>query len=141
MQILSLQKMRYVTWRRLLLLAVLMPFCCLTSSGFGQSLSGIGGTVTDNTGATVPGAQITVSNTATGAVNHPEPSSAGTYTITGLVPGSYKVSIAAKGFETSIHDNVIVAVATQSSVNATLTPGEVNSTIEVTSSAITLQTD
>jgi hypothetical protein len=141
MQILSLQKMRYVTWRRLLLLAVLMPFCCLTSSGFGQSLSGIGGTVTDNTGATVPGAQITVSNTATGVVNHAVTSSAGTYTITGLVPGSYKVSIAAKGFETSIHDNVIVAVATQSSVNATLTPGEVNSTVEVTSSAITLQTD
>ena len=124
-----------------MMLVMLLQVCCLAATGWAQSLSGIVGTVTDNAGATVAGGKVTAKNTATGVVSHAVTSSAGTYTITGLVPGPYSVTIAAAGFETSLHEDVIVSVAGQSTVNASLVPGAVDTTVQVTSNAITLETN
>jgi hypothetical protein len=123
------------------MLVMLLQVCCLAGTGWAQSLSGIVGTVTDNAGATVAGGKVTAKNTATGVVSHAVTSSAGTYTITGLVPGPYSVTIEAAGFETSLHKDVIVSVAAQSTVNASLVPGAVATTVQVTSNAITLETN
>jgi hypothetical protein len=131
-------KTKKLSWE-LILLA--LQICCLVVSGRAQSMSGIVGTVTDNAGATVSGGRVTAKNIVTGVVSHAVTSSAGTYTITGLVPGPYSVSITAPGFETSVHNDVIVSVAGQSTVNASLLPGAVDTTVQVTSNAITLETN
>jgi hypothetical protein len=140
MQTIDKRKTRDLSWI-VALLVVFVQVCCFTGVGRSQSLSGIGGTVADKTGATVAGAAVTAKNIATGVLSHATTSSVGTYSITGLVPGTYTVTISAKGFETSLNEAVTVAVGGQATVNASLLSGAVDTTVEVISSAITLQTD
>lgn len=109
-------------------------------AGFGQELSGISGTITDSTGAVVSGTVIEATNTSTGVVSKASSSSAGTYVLTGLNPGDYSVSFTAGGFQTSLHQGVRVEVGRTSSVDAVLQPGDVSSSVQVTSSAISLET-
>jgi hypothetical protein len=106
----------------------------------GQALSGITGVVTDATGAVVPNARVTATNNATGVASHTLTSSSGTYTITDLIPGTYTVQIELEGFQTSVHNGVLVEVGRQSTVSATLATGSVTQSVEVQESAITLNT-
>lgn len=71
-----------------------------------QALQGITGSVTDASGATVAGADITATNDATGVVSKTTTTSAGTYEFNGLIPGSYTVKVEFKGFTTSVHNGV-----------------------------------
>src|SRR5262249_15799492 len=93
----------------------------LVSSAFSllnaQALSGIQGTVIDATGSVVPNAKVTATNTATQVASHTVTSSSGTYTITDLIPGSYNIQVEAPGFQTSVHNGVLVEVGRQSSVD------------------------
>jgi len=132
--------------RRILLsvlsmVAILVFFPGGSSAGWAQSLSGISGTVTDSAGAVIGETAVEATNTATGVVNRATTSSAGTYVLTGLLPGPYTVSFSAKGFETSVHNGVTVEVGRTADVNAALTPGEVTTSVQVTSSAISLETE
>src|SRR5258706_7912739 len=63
-----------------------------------QALSGIQGSVTDSTGAVVPEATVTVTNNATNVASHAVTSSAGTYTVTDLIPGTYTLTVEKGGF-------------------------------------------
>ena len=106
-----------------------------------QALSGIRGTVTDESGATVPDAKVTATNTATQVTSQATTSSAGTYTITDLIPGSYTVRIEKTGFQTSVISNVFVDPGgRQSSADSILRAGNVSERIEITAQAITLET-
>ena len=128
--------------RRILLSFVwLVAILFFLPTGWTQSLSGIGGTVTDSGGAVVGETTVEATNTATGVVNQAVTSSAGTYVLTGLLPGSYTVTFSAKGFEKSVHTAVTVEVGRTSDVDAVLTPGEVTTSVQVTSSAISLETE
>src|ERR1700687_3417653 len=75
-----------------LLLSLLFLLAPLGAQG--QALSGIQGTVIDESEGTVPDAKVTVTNNATGVVSSAVTTSAGTYTITDLIPGTYTVTIA-----------------------------------------------
>jgi hypothetical protein len=125
------------TTRFALLLAAVL---CLVSLANAQVLSGISGTVTDTTGAVVPNANVTATNNATGVTKTAVTSSAGTYSITDLIPGTYTVKIEAPGFQVSVHDGVGVEVARFSTVNSVLQPGATQQTVTVTESAIALET-
>jgi muramidase (phage lysozyme) len=105
-----------------------------------QSLSGIVGTVSDATGAVVPNAKVTVTNIATNVVKVTDSSSAGSYQITDLIPGTYKVQVEIAGFQASIHDGVLVEVGRNSTVDVTLQTGNVTQSVEVQESALTLNT-
>ena len=105
-----------------------------------QALSGITGTVTDATGAVVPNAKVTVTNQATQVATHATTSSAGTYTVTGLIPGTYTVSVEVPGFQLSVHNGVGVEVGKTSTVDASLQTGQVSQTLEVQESVIALNT-
>ena len=76
-----------------------LSFVCLlmTAALYGQTTT-ITGTVMDPTGAVVPAASITITNIATGAQRATVCDSQGRYTISQVVPGSYKVSAKASGF-------------------------------------------
>jgi len=106
-----------------------------------QSLAGINGVVTDQTGAVVPNAKVTITNTATNVSRTTATTSVGTYYITDLIPGTYTVKIEASGFKSFVSNAVNVQTATVSTVNATVQTGTTTETVEVTASPISLQTE
>ena len=105
-----------------------------------QALSGITGTVTDQSGAVVPDAKVTVANTARGVVSTAVTSSAGIYTITDLVPGAYTVKTEKAGFATSVSHNVLVEVGRNASADAVLKPGSITENVEIIAQPISLET-
>jgi hypothetical protein len=123
------------------ILAVCLVYFLAAPHSHAQSLAGMYGVVTDSTGAAVSEANVSVTNSATGVVNHAVTSSAGTYVITDLIPGVYTVSIEKAGFKVSTHNGVYVDPSAKSTVNAVLQPGSVSEKMEVTAQAITLQTE
>ncbi len=81
----------------------------IAAAAFGQTNKAtIVGTTKDPNDALVTGAKITVTNNATGVVRETESSSEGTFTVTNLEPGTYKVTADAAGFQTVNFENVQV---------------------------------
>ncbi len=104
-----------------------------------QVVSGISGTVTDSSGATVASARVTVTNNATGVVTPVTTSSEGTFSVVGLLPGGYSVAVDAAQFKKE-RAEIIVEVAKMSTIDFKLVPGSTNETVEVHEAAIALET-
>lgn len=106
-------------------------------AAYGQSnISGdIVGTVTDATGAILPGAQVSITSDKNGQTKTIVTDRGGDYRVSLLEPGKYKVSVTAAGFETTTQ-NVTVAAGTITTVPVRLTVGKASTTIEVSSGAI-----
>lgn len=92
----------------------------------------LNGTVTDPTGAVVPGAKVTATNVATGVETTGETTEAGVYRLMYLPPGTYRLSVAAPGFRTAVRENVVVRVAQILTVDFTLEVGTVTEEVTVT---------
>ena len=107
----------------------------------GQAVSRINGEVTDQAGAVVPDAKVTVTNVDTNVSQTTTTTSAGAYLIIDLIPGTYVVKVEKTGFKASVSKNVTVVGGATSTVNATLEPGTVTETVEVIAPAIALQTE
>lgn len=122
-----------------------MLFVLLLAAGiaFGQGgASGtILGTVTDPTGAVIPNAKVTITNTGTGIAHVTETTGAGDYAVPDLVPGPYRVEVEAAGFSKAQVGGTVLQVAQQVRVNAVLQTGRATETINVTSGAVALDTD
>ena len=107
---------------------------------FAQGLSGITGTVTDPSGAVVPGARVVVTNNATGVSTETVTGSAGTYVLTDLIPGIYTVRVEKTGFASRVLKDVHVDVSRTTGADASLTTGVATETVEVTAEQIALET-
>jgi Carboxypeptidase regulatory-like domain/TonB dependent receptor len=106
---------------------------CLTIGIWAQSNEGrISGRVTDQTGAVLRNAQITIENVATAVTRVVETNSAGEYSASALEPGFYKISAEAAGFKTTISTPVLLEVSRDIRVDLQLQPGKVMETMEVT---------
>jgi hypothetical protein len=99
------------------------------------------GTVTDTSGAIVPNAKVTVTNTATNVAYRTVTGSAGDYNAPALNPGTYKISVESAGFEKSVTNAITLTVDQKVRVDVSLRPGAVSETLEVTAQAVTLDTD
>jgi hypothetical protein len=125
---------------------ILMTMLVLVTCQFviqAQSTTGsISGTVTDQTGAVVPGASVTVKGEA-GQKYTVVTKGDGVFTIPGVPAGTptYTVTITAPSFKTAVIQNVKVDVSTPATVNAQLEPGNINETVVVASGAEVLQTE
>ena len=110
------------------------------SSAFAQSGAGsIQGTVSDSTGAVIPGASINVVNQATAVAADTKSNSVGFYQVPGLFTGTYTVTITAPGMKT--HKQTIELLVDQNAViNAVLTAGAVSQQVEVSAFTIQLTT-
>src|SRR5579863_1195897 len=104
------------------------------------SQGSIQGTVTDQTNAVVPGATVTITSRATGQVVTVKTSSTGTYNSGGLSVGDYQVRVEAKGFEAA-QLTIPVQITVTSSGNVKLQIGQENTTIDVQTTAITVNTE
>lgn len=99
------------------------------------------GNVTDNTGASLPGATVTVTNLETSAVRETVTDEAGAYSVPTLQPGRYSVAVAITGFSTATRPDVVVTLNSVSRVNIALQLGQMAETITVEASSPLLQTD
>ena len=103
----NLQNLKRLFATSLVLLVVTLLTVSLAQA---QPESGaISGTVTDQTGAVVPNAKVTVKNLGTNAVRNANTSSTGVYAVTSLPPAEYGVTVEAPGF-TTVQRNVNVPV-------------------------------
>jgi carboxypeptidase family protein/TonB-dependent receptor-like protein len=93
------------------------------------------GTVTDRTGAVLPGATVNVTNTETGVVQSTVADSQGRYTVTDLLPAAYNVEASLSGFQTVVREGLRLVVGTQAVVDFTLGPSAVQETITVNAAA------
>ena len=108
---------------------------------YGQAVSRINGEVTDQAGAVVPDAKVTVKNVDTNVSQTTTTTSAGNYLIIDVVPGTYVVKVEKSGFRNSVTNNVVVVGGATSTANAILQPGTVSETIEVNAPSVELQTE
>ncbi len=99
----------------------------------------ITGLVTDQSGAAIPGATVTVRNVNTGISSTLKTSATGVYIVANLIPGTYTVTVEMAGFSRFDQENVNVQAASDITVNATLRPGTVHQVVTVTSAPPLLQ--
>lgn len=115
------------------LVVVILGMFLLSLPGFAQGSFGtILGTVTDQSGGVIPGATVTILNTATGVSRILTTDSAGLYNAPTLIPGTYTVRAEAKSFNAFESRNVILEVGKDIRVDAILQPGAEEQTITVT---------
>jgi TonB family protein len=101
------------------------------TAGAAQGDGAIEGTIIDPTGALVPRAQVTATNTDTGVQVKVVTDNTGKYSLSPLPAGPYNVEVEARGFQKVLQENVRVAAKQQVEVDLKLTVGGLNATISV----------
>ncbi|MGH9524498.1 MAG: carboxypeptidase regulatory-like domain-containing protein [Terriglobales bacterium] len=121
-------------------LVLLLVSCALT---FGQATAtaSLTGTVSDATGAVLPGATVTITNQQNGIKRTATSSSTGDYRFDSLPPGSYTVKASKTGFAVSTASGVVLAVGATTSENFAMKPGSENETVEVTAESPIIDVD
>lgn len=121
------------------LLPLFLVLACV--GAFAQANSNVTGIVTDQTGAVVPGAQVVLTDPATGTVRTAITSSTGLYNIAGLNAAHYNMTVTAKGFETYTQKGIVVDISNTFRVDVKLTVGAATQTVTVEADALTVQAD
>jgi Carboxypeptidase regulatory-like domain/TonB dependent receptor-like, beta-barrel len=98
------------------------------------------GTLTDETGAVIAKAPVTVTNTATGLSRQATTDDAGYYSIQNLLEGVYELSVTAKGFRPYTQKGVTVSINSVTRVDATIKVGTITEQVSVEASSVILQT-
>jgi hypothetical protein len=126
---------------RRMLLACLM--CVMVSApAWAQFETGnVVGTIKDSTGAVVPGAKVTLTNTQTGVTNEKTSDANGSYEFFTVRPGAYVITAEKQGFSIALVDNVQVTVGARQRVDLNMAVGALTEKVEVSASAVLLQTD
>jgi hypothetical protein len=112
------------------------------ASAFAQTERGnITGSVTDSSGAAVPGAQVVIVNAATNSSSTVATTNVGDYNAPNLPPGNYRMEFSAAGFKKSVRDGVVLTAASTTRVDAKLELGQVSETVEVRADIAQVQTE
>ena len=100
----------------------------------------ISGTITDQTGASVANATVTVRNVDTDESRKASTGPDGAYRVPSLLAGNYELRVEASGFRTAVRTGISLAVAQHAEINVSLTVGSQTQTVEVTGSAPLVET-
>jgi len=112
------------------------------ASMFGQAVYGsISGNVTDASGAAVPNAKVTITDSGKGVTYNTSSNESGNYSQGHLIVGIYEVRIEASGFQAYVQQNVHVEVDAVDTINARLTLGSVGEVVNVTAEAPLLKSE
>ena len=117
-----------------------LALVCLSVSMLPGQITATGtlqGTVTDKSGAVIPGAEIKITNKSTGEVRSGVTNNSGIYSFNLLPAGIYEVLVAAKGFTSAQFPNVEMAVSRTSTVDAELSPSQQATTVTVEATGAT----
>jgi len=118
------------------LIWVAIIFCSSLAAQVDRST--LTGSVTDITGAAVPGVAVTVESLSNGFRREALSSNTGTYQLPGLPPGTYTVSAAKTGFQAVRAEGVVLAVGQTRTLDLALPVGAIATTLEVTASVTPL---
>jgi hypothetical protein len=99
------------------------------------------GSVTDQNGAVVQGATVTITNKGTSQVREATTNSDGEYTITNVLPGVYDVKVAKQGFTTFTQTNLTITANNITRADVAMKIGNFNDVVSVTADATALQTE
>jgi hypothetical protein len=105
-----------------------------------QGLGTILGTVTDSTGAALPGASIEVKNLGTGVAVSLVSNQDGAYSAPNLLVGTYTVKVALEGFKSVVRTGIVLEVDQKAQIDATLEVGAVTEVVEVTAERTQIDT-
>jgi len=115
---------------------------CFSAGAMAQFNASLTGTVEDNTGASIPGATITLVDNGTQQKRTVTSGGSGSFSFTTLPPGNYHLAVTANGFKESDTDNVAVTAETPRNVNVKLLTGGNTETVTVNAEAMpVLQVD
>ncbi len=126
-----------ITLRLLLIVAALFGLVA-TSFGQEETAATVIGRVTDSTGAIIPNANISVTNTATGIERRAQANAEGDYVITTLVPGEYTLVVEQQNFKRFVQ-NITLNARDRRQVNVALEPGSPDETVTITDEAPLIQ--
>ncbi len=127
--------------RKTKLWAFLLLLLGVAGRGYAQiDTATVAGRVVDRTGATIPRAQITVTNTGTNFAYHATSNDNGEWTISPVHIGVYQLSVRAEGFSQAVAGPFTLSVQQRQQIDVSLQTGAVTSTVEVTDSAPVLET-
>ncbi|HEX8494196.1 MAG TPA: TonB-dependent receptor [Pyrinomonadaceae bacterium] len=121
------------TFAALLPAALFLLMSLMTTGALAQTANtgSITGVVKDQTGAVVPGATVTAINVGTNAARSTTTSDEGTYEITPLVPGTYRVEVEAPNFAKTVAENVTVNVLGRVTIDAELKPAGATASVNI----------
>jgi hypothetical protein len=127
---------------RLHRVAVLVVLLLTAMFAVAQRTTGeIRGVITDPNGAVVSGATVSAKNLATNAERTVTSSGEGVFAFTDVPVGTYQVTVTSKGFKDAVIKDVVVNVATATNISPKMTVGTTGETVEVSATAIQVQTD
>jgi hypothetical protein len=115
------------------LVTLFIAFVMLVATASAQ-IGGTGslqGTITDTTGAVIPGATVTATNINTNAASSQQTTSAGFYTLSALPAGIYNVTVTAPGFQKLAQQNITVDALNVATVNLSLSVGVATDVVTV----------
>lgn len=129
-----------ISFARSIACGVFILFALTTAQA--QFRAGVQGTISDSSGALVPGATVTLKQLDTGKTQQVTSNDEGFYRIVGLAPGKYELTVEKQGYKKSLVQNVDIAAETVQGADVILETGEVTATVTVTEEAVTpLQTE
>jgi hypothetical protein len=121
---------------------VAMVWASLPGSAHAQALRGtLLGTVTDQSGAALPGATVIITETRTNVSRDTVTNTTGNYTFPNLLDGVYSVKAELSGFKATLREDIRIAVNTSIRIDLQLTVGALAETVTVTGETPLLQTD
>ncbi len=115
-------------------------FACLGLRAQSVSTAQIQGTIQDATGSAVPGAEIKVTQTETGAVRTVTSGADGGYVFANLAIGPYRLEVSKAGFSTYVQTGIVLQVATNPTVDVALKVGAVSEQVQVEANAALVET-
>ena len=116
---------------------VAMPLDAAAQSVSGSQVSGV---VRDASGGALPGVDVTITKTDTGAVRATVTSADGAFVLTNLPVGPYQLRATLPGFSTYVQDGIVLQVSSNPQVNITLAVGVISEQVTVTANATMVET-
>lgn len=123
------------------LLSLLLIFLLAHTSRAQVLYGSLSGTVLDASGAAVPNAMVSITNTGTGQAVEEITNATGGYFQSDLQEGTYKLKVTAKGFKTSAKEGIVITVNANRREDVTLQIGQASEQVTVSAEALELQTD
>src|SRR5215468_2385946 len=120
------------------LFAAISLLVFVSVSALSQVNAGLSGTVSDASGALIPGVEVTAKNISTGITDTRVTNETGNFVFPSLQPGTYTLTSALSGFQTSTYNNVVLGQGQQVRLNFTLQVGAAAQNVEVTVAADTV---
>src|SRR5215813_1851932 len=112
----------------------------MTGGAWAQTTAQVGGTVKDQSGAVLPGAEVTATQTDTGFKRTAVTDETGSYLLTNLPVGPYRFEAGLPGFRTYVQTGIVLQVNANPVINAVLEVGQVSEQVEVRADAALVET-